>query len=191
MPLADYTGRLEQLVQRMQKTGARLIWASTTPTHRTVLTSSWFMTKSMKTRFTSSRLTKSPNVRSERRQRRESPNAYRGSFLTKKRGNIRRSASRRWRSFRSPDSLEDQHFGKKQGKGNSQRDLEDFVAGDNLGHAKGFSQCPPTRLLQEYSVWCRLLPWQQAPLPARGTKERIFRGSCLFAAKPDTPDRSE
>ena len=71
MPLADYTGRLEQLVQRMEKTGARLIWASTTPTHRTVLTSSWFMTKSMKTRFASSRLTKSPNVRSERWQRRK------------------------------------------------------------------------------------------------------------------------
>jgi lysophospholipase L1-like esterase len=30
-PLADYTQRLEQLIQRMQKTGAKLIWASTTP----------------------------------------------------------------------------------------------------------------------------------------------------------------
>jgi hypothetical protein len=30
-PVADYTRRLEQLVARMQKTGAKLIWASTTP----------------------------------------------------------------------------------------------------------------------------------------------------------------
>ena len=30
-PLADYAERLEQLVARMKKTGARLIWASTTP----------------------------------------------------------------------------------------------------------------------------------------------------------------
>jgi hypothetical protein len=30
-PLADYTQRLEQLIQRMKKTGAKLIWASTTP----------------------------------------------------------------------------------------------------------------------------------------------------------------
>lgn len=30
-PVADYTQRLEQLIQRMQKTGARLVWASTTP----------------------------------------------------------------------------------------------------------------------------------------------------------------
>lgn len=30
-PLADYTQRLEQLIERMKKTGARLIWASTTP----------------------------------------------------------------------------------------------------------------------------------------------------------------
>lgn len=30
-PLADYTQRLEQLIERMQKTGARLVWASTTP----------------------------------------------------------------------------------------------------------------------------------------------------------------
>jgi lysophospholipase L1-like esterase len=30
-PLADYTQRLEKLVERMKKTGARLIWASTTP----------------------------------------------------------------------------------------------------------------------------------------------------------------
>lgn len=30
-PLADYTQRLEQLIQRMQKTGAKLLWASTTP----------------------------------------------------------------------------------------------------------------------------------------------------------------
>jgi lysophospholipase L1-like esterase len=30
-PLADYKKRLEQLVVRMQKTGAKLIWASTTP----------------------------------------------------------------------------------------------------------------------------------------------------------------
>jgi hypothetical protein len=30
-PLEDYTKRLEELVIRMQKTGARLVWASTTP----------------------------------------------------------------------------------------------------------------------------------------------------------------
>ncbi len=30
-PLADYTSRLEQLISRMKKTGATLIWASTTP----------------------------------------------------------------------------------------------------------------------------------------------------------------
>ena len=30
-PLADYTQRLEELVERMTKTGARLIWANTTP----------------------------------------------------------------------------------------------------------------------------------------------------------------
>lgn len=30
-PLADYATRLEQLVERMEKTGAKLIWASTTP----------------------------------------------------------------------------------------------------------------------------------------------------------------
>jgi pimeloyl-ACP methyl ester carboxylesterase len=30
-PVADYTQRLEQLIERMQKTGAKLIWASTTP----------------------------------------------------------------------------------------------------------------------------------------------------------------
>lgn len=30
-PIADYTQRLEQLIERMQKTGAKLIWASTTP----------------------------------------------------------------------------------------------------------------------------------------------------------------
>jgi lysophospholipase L1-like esterase len=30
-PLADYTQRLEQLVERIQKTGARLVWASTMP----------------------------------------------------------------------------------------------------------------------------------------------------------------
>jgi lysophospholipase L1-like esterase len=30
-PLPDYTTRLEKLVRRMQKTGARLVWASTTP----------------------------------------------------------------------------------------------------------------------------------------------------------------
>ncbi|MEP6669069.1 MAG: SGNH/GDSL hydrolase family protein [Chthoniobacter sp.] len=30
-PLADYTQRLEQLIERMQKTGAKLVWASTTP----------------------------------------------------------------------------------------------------------------------------------------------------------------
>lgn len=30
-PLSDYTERLEQLIERMQKTGARLVWASTTP----------------------------------------------------------------------------------------------------------------------------------------------------------------
>ncbi|MFT5468745.1 MAG: hypothetical protein ACI8UO_003857 [Verrucomicrobiales bacterium] len=30
-PLADYTDRLEQLIERMQQTGATLIWANTTP----------------------------------------------------------------------------------------------------------------------------------------------------------------
>lgn len=30
-PLPDYTQRLEQLIERMKKTGAKLIWASTTP----------------------------------------------------------------------------------------------------------------------------------------------------------------
>ncbi|NBR83946.1 MAG: SGNH/GDSL hydrolase family protein [Proteobacteria bacterium] len=30
-PLADYSQRLDQLVTRMQKTGAKVIWASTTP----------------------------------------------------------------------------------------------------------------------------------------------------------------
>lgn len=30
-PLSDYTQRLEQLVDRMKKTGAKLVWASTTP----------------------------------------------------------------------------------------------------------------------------------------------------------------
>jgi len=30
-PLADYTQRLERLIERMQKTGAKLLWASTTP----------------------------------------------------------------------------------------------------------------------------------------------------------------
>ena len=30
-PAADYTQRLDQIVQRLQKTGAKLIWASTTP----------------------------------------------------------------------------------------------------------------------------------------------------------------
>ncbi len=30
-PLADYTQRLEQLTERMKKTGAKLLWASTTP----------------------------------------------------------------------------------------------------------------------------------------------------------------
>ena len=30
-PLADYTQRLEQLIERMKTTGAKLIWASTTP----------------------------------------------------------------------------------------------------------------------------------------------------------------
>ena len=30
-PIPDYTHRLEQLVERMKKTGARLVWASTTP----------------------------------------------------------------------------------------------------------------------------------------------------------------
>jgi lysophospholipase L1-like esterase len=29
--LADYTKRLEQLIERLQKTGAKLVWASTTP----------------------------------------------------------------------------------------------------------------------------------------------------------------
>ena len=30
-PIADYTHRLEQLIERMQKTGAKLVWASSTP----------------------------------------------------------------------------------------------------------------------------------------------------------------
>lgn len=30
-PIADYTQRLEQIIERMQKTGAKLIWATTTP----------------------------------------------------------------------------------------------------------------------------------------------------------------
>lgn len=30
-PVADYTARLEKLVKRMQQTGARLVWATTTP----------------------------------------------------------------------------------------------------------------------------------------------------------------
>jgi lysophospholipase L1-like esterase len=30
-PLADYTTRLEQLIKRMQQTGTKLVWASTTP----------------------------------------------------------------------------------------------------------------------------------------------------------------
>jgi acyl-CoA thioesterase-1 len=30
-PLPDYTKRLEQLIVRMQKTGAKLMWANTTP----------------------------------------------------------------------------------------------------------------------------------------------------------------
>ena len=30
-PVSDYTSRLEQLVQRLQQTGAKVIWASTTP----------------------------------------------------------------------------------------------------------------------------------------------------------------
>lgn len=30
-PIADYTRRLEELVERMKKAGARLVWASTTP----------------------------------------------------------------------------------------------------------------------------------------------------------------
>jgi lysophospholipase L1-like esterase len=30
-PVTDYTARLEQLVQRMKQTGAKLVWASTTP----------------------------------------------------------------------------------------------------------------------------------------------------------------
>jgi len=30
-PIADYVARLETLVERMQKTGARLVWATTTP----------------------------------------------------------------------------------------------------------------------------------------------------------------
>ncbi len=29
--IADYTQRLEQLIERMKKTGAKLVWASTTP----------------------------------------------------------------------------------------------------------------------------------------------------------------
>lgn len=30
-PVADYTQRLEQLIERMRKTGAKIVWASTTP----------------------------------------------------------------------------------------------------------------------------------------------------------------
>jgi hypothetical protein len=30
-PIADYTRQLEQLIERMKKTGAKLVWASTTP----------------------------------------------------------------------------------------------------------------------------------------------------------------
>ena len=30
-PIADYTQRLEQLIERMKKTGAKLVWATTTP----------------------------------------------------------------------------------------------------------------------------------------------------------------
>jgi len=30
-PIADYGQRLEQLVERMKKTGAKLVWATTTP----------------------------------------------------------------------------------------------------------------------------------------------------------------
>lgn len=30
-PISDYSSRLEQLIERMKKTGAKLIWASTTP----------------------------------------------------------------------------------------------------------------------------------------------------------------
>jgi lysophospholipase L1-like esterase len=30
-PVADYTKRLEELIKRMEKTGAKLVWASTTP----------------------------------------------------------------------------------------------------------------------------------------------------------------
>ena len=30
-PIADYTQRLEQLIERMKRTGAKVIWASTTP----------------------------------------------------------------------------------------------------------------------------------------------------------------
>ncbi|MBM3892455.1 MAG: SGNH/GDSL hydrolase family protein, partial [Verrucomicrobia bacterium] len=30
-PISDYTQRLEQLIAQMKKTGAKLIWASTTP----------------------------------------------------------------------------------------------------------------------------------------------------------------
>jgi acyl-CoA thioesterase-1 len=30
-PIAEYSQRLEQLVERMKKTGAKLVWASTTP----------------------------------------------------------------------------------------------------------------------------------------------------------------
>lgn len=30
-PIADYTQRLEQLIERMKKTGAKIVWASTTP----------------------------------------------------------------------------------------------------------------------------------------------------------------
>jgi acyl-CoA thioesterase-1 len=30
-PVADYTGRLEKIVERLTKTGAKLVWATTTP----------------------------------------------------------------------------------------------------------------------------------------------------------------
>jgi lysophospholipase L1-like esterase len=30
-PVADYTGRLEKIVERLEKTGAKLVWATTTP----------------------------------------------------------------------------------------------------------------------------------------------------------------
>jgi len=40
-PLSDYTKRLYQLVERLKRTGARLIWASTTPIPNRKPSRSW------------------------------------------------------------------------------------------------------------------------------------------------------